>query len=176
MDEHFKLSDRYMANRYPRNTGFTYLGLLIFIAILGMVAAATVTAGSAMQRRTQEDELLRIGSQFQAAFKTYYESSPMGQRPYPLELVDLVRDPRYPGVRRHLRRIYTDPLTGRAEWGIIKAPEGGIMGIYSLSNETPIRISGFDSEFAAFEGKQKYSEWVFTYTPTLQKPTINLVR
>lgn len=171
MDGHFVTSDATMKCSYPRNAGFTYLGLLILIAILGMVAAATVTAGSVMQRRLQEDELLRIGSQFQAAFKTYYESSPAGQRRYPSELADLIRDPRYAGVRRHLRKIYVDPLTGRAEWGIVKAPEGGIMGVYSLSEETPIHFSGFEPEFALFEGKTKYSEWVFTYTPSPTKRT-----
>lgn len=176
MGEHFKPSDENMRYKYFYNAGFTYLGLLIFIAIMGMVAAATVTAGSVMQRRMHEDELLRIGSQFQAAFKIYYESSPVGQRHYPSELIDLIRDPRYTSVRRHLRRIYVDPLTGRAEWGIIKAPEGGIMGVYSLSEETPIRVSGFAPEFAAFEGKQKYSEWGFTFTPNLLKPATNLVR
>lgn len=159
----FVTSNTAMKSGYARNAGFTYLGLLILIAILSMVAAATVTAGSVMQRRMQEDELLRIGSQFQAAFKTYYESSPAGQRRYPSELTDLVRDPRYTGVRRHLRKIYADPLTGRAEWGIVKAPEGGIMGVYSLSEETPIRIAGFGPEFTSFDGKNRYSEWIFTY-------------
>lgn len=154
-----------MNRKYRQQVGFTYIGLLIFIAILGLIATATVTAGSAMQRRLAEDELLFIGSQFQAAFKTYYATSPPGQRPYPSSLNDLIRDPRYAGVRRHLRKIYADPLTGREEWGTIEAPGGGIMGIYSLSAETPIRVVGFEPEFAAFDRKNKYSEWVFTYTP-----------
>lgn len=154
-----------MNRKCHRQAGFTYIGLLIFIAILGLVATATVAAGSVMQRRMAEDELLFIGSQFQAAFKTYYETSPPGQRPYPSSLSDLIRDPRYAGIRRHLRKIYADPLTGREEWGTIEAPGGGVMGVYSLSAETPIRVSGFEPEFAAFDGKKKYSEWVFTYTP-----------
>lgn len=145
--------------------GFSYLGLLTMISIVGAMAAAAATAGSAMQRRAAEEELLFIGSQFQAAFKTYYESTPPGSRPYPLQLKDLLRDPRSPAPRRHLRQLFADPLTGKSDWGTVEAPGGGIMGVYSLATETPIRLANFDSAFALFEGKTKYPEWIFTYQP-----------
>lgn len=142
--------------------GFSYIGLLIMIMVIGAVSAATLTTGSAMQRRAAEEELLFIGGQFESALKAYYDASPNGIRPYPQQLSDLLKDPRFPVTRRHLRKIYADPLTGSVEWGTINAPEGGILGIYSRSAETPIRASGFDNNFARFEGAKTYSEWVFS--------------
>ncbi|MFZ2853242.1 MAG: type II secretion system protein, partial [Rhodocyclaceae bacterium] len=136
--------------------------LLIMIMIIGAISAATLTAGSAMQRRAAEEELLFIGRQFQSAFKAYYDASPNGIRPYPPQLSDLLKDPRFPVTRRHLRKIYADPLTGTTDWGTVEAPGGGILGVYSRSAETPIRVSGFGENFAQFEGTKKYSEWVFS--------------
>lgn len=147
--------------------GFSYIGLLIMIGLIGAFAAASVSVGAAMQRRSAEDELLFIGSQFQNAFKTYYEATPNGSLPYPKDLSDLVRDPRSASPRRHLRKIFVDPLTAKAEWGTVAAPGGGVAGVYSLSQQAPIRVAGFDSEFSALAGRTKYSEWVFAYVPRL---------
>jgi type II secretory pathway pseudopilin PulG len=152
--------------RYPAPAGgYTYIGLLIFLAILALVSAATLTTGSLMQRRANEEELLYIGGQFAAAFRSYADATPVGQRPVPAKLEDLLRDPRYPGVRRHLRRIHTDPITGRAEWGLMAAPGGGVMGVHSLSEEAPIKVAEFEPAFAALTGKERYRDWVFGYAP-----------
>jgi hypothetical protein len=77
-------------------------------------------------------------------------------------LKELLRDPRLPGVRRHLRKIYVDPMTGKAEWGIVYLGEkAGVLAVYSLSNAKPVKIGNFPQRFAGFEGKQKISEWRF---------------
>ena len=145
--------------------GFTYIGLLIFLAILGLASGMTLSVGSFMQQRISEDELLYIGAQYSAAIKGYFESSPAGLRQFPSKLDDLLRDPRYPGVRRHLRKVYVDPITGKQEWETVAAPGGGFMGIHSLSDRAPIKTSGFDLAFATLADKKKYSEWVFGFTP-----------
>lgn len=148
--------------------GITYIAVLIAVAIVGAVAAGAIQAGAALQRRAAEEELLYVGAQFQAAFKTYYEATPGGSRRYPNSLDELLRDPRAPNIRRHLRKIFPDPLTGKREWGLVRAPEGGVMGIYSLAADAPIRVAGFPEQFAAFEGKGRYSDWVFGYSPMMQ--------
>jgi len=137
---------------------------MILIAILAVVSAALLSVGSSMQRRMNEEELLFVGGQFAEAFRSYFEATPVGQRGYPVKLDDLLRDPRYPGVRRHLRKIYVDPMTGKAEWGLVAAP-GGIVGLHSLSHQAPIKIAQFDPAFAALEGKKAYSEWAFGFLP-----------
>lgn len=158
-------SDVHRAIPSHRQSGFSYVALLIMVAIIGAASAAALSAGSAMQRRSAEDELLFIGTQFQDAFKTYYEMTPPGGQPHPERLEDLLLDRRSGTPRRHLRKIFADPLTGHSEWGIIKGAGSGIAGVYSLSTEHPVRVAGFELRFAQFENKQHYSEWLFAYTP-----------
>jgi len=145
-----------------RRRGFTLLGVLLLAALLAIAATATLSAGVTMQRRAAEDDLLAIGLEFRNAFKSYYEAAVSTPR-YPVKLDDLLRDPRFPGVRRHIRKIYVDPLTGKSDWGLIPAPGGGILGVYSKATGTPIKIAFFPAEFASFEGKGSYADWQFAY-------------
>ncbi|MEF8697744.1 MAG: type II secretion system protein [Candidatus Accumulibacter sp. UW20] len=149
-----------------RLAGFTYLGLLILVAILALVASATLTLGSIVQRREAEERLLEVGDAYRQAIASYVHSSPAGNRRYPASLADLLKDPRHPGVRRHLRQLYPDPISGKNEWGLVQAPGGGIMGVHSLSLARPIRISGFAIENQSFEDKEHYAQWVFLVLPS----------
>jgi hypothetical protein len=45
-------------------------------------------------------------------------------------------------------------------------PNGGIYGVYSQSEEEPIKQSNFVLANIGFEGATKYSEWVFMYVKT----------
>lgn len=157
-----------------RTRGFTYIGIMIFIAILGIASMAAVTSADFFSRRNAEGELLAIGDEFNQAFLSYYNKTPAGTAHFPRTLDDLVRDPRYPGIMRHLRRIYPDPLTGKAEWGLIKAPEGGIAGVYSLASGTPIRqrqsdlyqstpLQSAPDQSVSAEGGGGYADWQFGY-------------
>ncbi|RQS58006.1 type II secretion system protein [Burkholderia sp. Bp8963] len=155
--------------------GFTYLGLVIFVAILGIVSAAAAELGSIARRRSAEAELLFVGAQFRAALKSYYEATPRGSNPYPSSLQVLLKDPRFPTVVRHLRQIYPDPITGRTDWLLVMAPGGEIMGISSASARRPIKTAGFPEPFVTFAGKSSYSEWVFYYqmSPvTVARPSV----
>jgi type II secretory pathway pseudopilin PulG len=146
----------------PRATGFTYIGLLILIAILGMATAATLQVGALLQRRAAEQELLAIGLEMHTALTSYAAATPVGQSAFPATLEDLLLDPRYPGVRRHLRRVYLDPITRNAQWGLVMSANGqGIAGIYSLSEQQPIKLAHFAPPFANFENKSRYRDWVF---------------
>lgn len=146
--------------------GFTYLGVMILVAILALATSATLTLGSIVQRREAEQRLLEVGSAYRRAIASYLNSTPAGVRSYPASLTDLLKDPRYPGVRRHLRQIYPDPITGKTDWVLVPAPGGGIMGVHSLSDARPIKVSGFEAENQLFEGKSRYSEWVFAVLPS----------
>ena len=115
-----------------------------------------------MQRRVAEEELLAVGSEFRLALISYSNATPVGQPVAPQSLQDLLKDPRYPNIRRHLRKLYFDPLTGKQQWGTVMSIDGkGIIGIYSLSTATPIKIGNFEMEFQNFEGKTSYADWVF---------------
>ena len=145
-----------------RQRGFTYLGLIILVAILGLVGAAGLKMGSLLQRQAAEQELLDIGAQFSDALYSYAAATPPGQPQQPPTLAALLRDPRFPQVRRHLRKLFVDPVTGRAEWGLLYQPGSqGIIGVHSLSQAAPLKVGNFEARYAGFEGKAHLSEWQF---------------
>jgi type II secretory pathway pseudopilin PulG len=137
---------------------------MIIVMVMGLGLAATGTLWSHAAQRDKERELLFVGHQFRDAIASYYSRSP-GVNAYPKTLDELVEDRRFPQPLRHLRRIYADPLTGKAEWGLAKAPDGTIMGVYSLSEATPVKTGNFDNADAAFEDAKKYAEWQFVFLP-----------
>jgi type II secretory pathway pseudopilin PulG len=145
--------------------GFTYLGMLVIVALMGFGLAAFGELYSHAAQREKERELLFIGSQFRDAIASYYNRSP-GAKVYPKKLDDLVEDKRFPMPQHHLRRVYSDPMTGKAEWGLVEAPGGGFMGVHSLSEETPIKSGNFSTKEASFADAENYTKWMFTYSPT----------
>lgn len=146
-----------------RQRGFTYLTVLFLVAMMagGLALAGEVWHTSAM--REKEADLLHIGNEYRKAIERYYL---LGARQYPKNLADLIKDPRQPGTVRHLRRLYPDPITGKDEWGLVKADDGGIAGVYSTSEAAPLKTGGFAVRDASFEGKAKYADWQFVYAPT----------
>jgi len=154
-----------VAPRAGRQRGFTYLSLIILVAIIGLAAAATLKIGAVIQRSRAEQELLDIGAAFSDALKSYADATPQGLPPQPPSLKELLRDPRFPGTRRHLRKIFVDPMTGKAEWGIVYlGDKTGVIAVYSLSNAQPVKIGNFPQRYAGFEGKKRISEWKFSAT------------
>ena len=149
--------------RRGRQAGFTYLGLIIFVTIIGLVGAATLKIGALLQRAAAEEELLDIGAAFSAALDSYAAATPQGASPYPPSLKELLKDPRVPGVRRHLRKIFVDPLTGKAEWGVVYLGEGmtGVVAVHSLSTARPLKVANFDSRFAGLDNADTISAWRF---------------
>src|SRR5436190_23518188 len=145
--------------------GFTYLGLLIIVAVMGAGLAAFGQLYSHAAQREKEQELLFIGSQFRDAIASYYNKSP-GAKVYPKKLDDLVEDKRFPVPQHHLRRVYSDPMTGKSDWALVEAPGGGLMGVHSLSEETPVKSGDFSAKDAAFADAENYTKWMFTYSPT----------
>jgi type II secretory pathway pseudopilin PulG len=148
--------------------GFSYIGLLVFIAVTAAASAVVLGAGTAMQQRDDEAELLAIGNEFRAAFASYAAATPLGTPQEPKELADLLRDPRQPGVLRHLRRVHPDPLTGKTTWGIVRSPEGRIVGIHSLSRTPTFRRTGFPAGNETFEKSDRHDEWIFASSPPVR--------
>ena len=146
-----------------RTHGFTYLALLILLAIIGVTTAATLQLGTIAQRRDAEDELLTIGSEFRNALISYAAATPAGSPTAPPNMQVLLKDMRFPNPKRHLRKLYIDPITGKAEWGVTMTPDRkGILGIHSLSAKPPIKVGNFPPEFQGFEKKNSYTEWIFS--------------
>jgi hypothetical protein len=148
--------------------GFSYLWVLLTVALLGLGLTVAAEVDAVAAQRDRERELLAIGRQFRTAIGRYYETQLVaGKREYPAALEDLLSDKRFPGTRRHLRKIFIDPMTGKAEWGTLRVGNR-IVGVYSKSAVVPIKQAGFLPEDASLNGKKKISEWVFSYPPNLQ--------
>ena len=152
-----------MQNRSTKrsNRGFTYLALLLIIVTMGAVLGATAEVWHTAVQREKERELLFVGNQFRQAIMLYYAD----HAKYPHNLEDLLKDSQYAATKRYLRKIYRDPMTGGKDWGVVRMADGGIAGVHSLSDKTPIKIAGFGMIGGSFDDAAKYSQWVFTYQP-----------
>lgn len=153
--------------RAPRRPGaqggYTYLGLIIFVAVVSVASAATLRLGVAAQRHAAEQALLETGLRLSLALESYARATPQGQDNFaPPDVQSLLRDPRYPQkIVRHLRRLEPDPITGKPAWGIVLTEDKrGIAGFHSLSDAKPLR-SVFAPPFADFTQLPRYSDWVF---------------
>lgn len=151
-------------NHHSQQSGFTYMGLLMLIAIAGISMAGVGIVWHKEAQREREKELLFIGQAYRNAIGSYYENSPSTAKQYPQTLQDLILDSRFPSVKRHIRQLYADPFAPDKPWRFI-LQQGQIMGIYSNSKLNPIKKKGFAPEFEGYGEAQAYEEWRFYYAP-----------
>ncbi|WP_374350003.1 type II secretion system protein [Chitinimonas sp.] len=145
--------------------GFTYPAALFLLVVLMIMSARALNVWKTSEQHAREQELLWVGQQYRQAIKTYYELSPGSEKRYPSDLRDLLEHRFTTQIRRPLRRPYRDPITNRAEWGVVTAPDGGVMGVYSLSMAEPLKKGGFEESNAEFANKKHYQDWQFIYQP-----------
>ncbi len=100
--------------------GFTYLWLLFVVALGGVALAALGQRQQTVQQREREAELRFRGEAIAKAIGSYMRAGPGGANGLPQRLEDLLEDKRSGKVQRHLRRLYADPFTGRADWLLIQ--------------------------------------------------------
>ena len=151
-------------NRRTGQRGFTYIGLLALIALIGyfLAVAGQVVATSAQRER--ETELLFVGHEYRHAIGRFFRQN----HRYPQTLDELVSAGDAGPLPAHfLRRPYPDPMTGSSDWTLVAAPGSGIMGIASTSTRAPLKQAGFDDEDIDFDAADSYTKWVFSYDPAL---------
>jgi type II secretory pathway pseudopilin PulG len=141
--------------------GMAYIGVLLLISAVGLGSMQATKVWATMQQREKEVQLLFVGEQFRAAIDSYFHSGSGGR--YPLSLDDLVEDGRTVKTARHLRRIYVDPITGSAEWGIIRSADGGVIGVFSHADAKPFKQQNFPEGYDAFNDAKSYRDWIFVY-------------
>ncbi len=150
--------------RAKRLQGFTYLGVLFIVSLLTLTAAAASAVWSTVQQRDKEVELVFAGRQFAAAIERYRVRSDrlaeIPARVYPDSLEALLNDERASQPVHHLRRLYLDPMTGDAQWGLIRLPDGGIVGVHSLSMRRPYPRTFVTPDFST-PATTTYRDWHF---------------
>jgi len=131
------------------------------IVLIGLSISGVAQQWKTIMKREKEAELLFRGDQIRRAIAAYRQTP--GISNYPQKLEDLVRVPNTSATKRFLRKVYKDPITNE-DWALVKFGDR-IKGVYSKSEEEPLRKANFPDEYKFFEGKTKYSEWVFEFTP-----------
>jgi type II secretory pathway pseudopilin PulG len=153
--------------------GFAYIGLLAGVAIVGISLGAVSEVWTQSRQRERERELLFVGNQIRQAISNYYLGSPPANRRFPMKLEELLEDTRAPDKPgRYLRKHYLDPITNSEKWGEVLLPGGQLVGVYSLSEGEPIKLTGFALRDKDFSDKTKYSEWVFRSPLPAANPTL----
>jgi len=161
-----------MANPTRNCKGFTLLVLLFLIAGFGVAMAALGTLWHTHVQREKEAELLFIGDQYRQALESYRASRKTGEPTAPKTLAALLEDHRDTGLKRHLRKLYRDPITGSESWGLLRDEQGGVTGIYSLSERKPFKSANFPARYEAFNGADSYRLWVFQAAPAPIQPAV----
>lgn len=159
--------------------GSIYIWMLFTVTIAGILLAAMGQVWQVKSQREREKELLLVGEQFRQAVMSYYNSVSGGDKKYPQSLEDLLLDKRGPKPERHLRKIYLDPMTKNNEWGLVEEPvpeqtsgsgarvsrsDLGIIGVYSLSRQGPIKSENFPDHYSTFAEASTYQDWQFVFS------------
>jgi len=114
--------------------------LLGSILILGVATAGVAELWSTQVKREKEEELLFRLGEFRRAIVRYRAD----HNRLPKELKDLLEDKTQLQTRRYLRRIYPDPMTGKADWDLkVVADRAGVISgiedIHSKSTGKPLK-------------------------------------
>ena len=158
----------------PKQSGFGYLMVLFALSAIGLMLAGAGQVWHTNVQRDKEADLLFVGNEYRRAIASYYESNNATQSSdgtagagavagqYPRSLQDLLEDRRFLVTKRHLRKLYHDPMSNDLEWGLVRSGDR-ITGVYSRSQAAPLRKNhtGINESFS---GAERYSDWVFSAT------------
>jgi type II secretory pathway pseudopilin PulG len=169
------------ANRLTSSAGFTLIAAMVAVTIIGILLGATGQSWKMFMKREREVELLFRGMQYRNAITRWYNpnlkpgvsagvtgAKAVALAPttgHPLrDLKFLLQDPGSAGTVRYLRKLYTDPITGKDFVPVLDANQN-IIGVASSSEDAPLKIGNFPEELKVMlSDKKKYNEWKFVYT------------
>lgn len=144
-----------------RIRGFTLLTVLATLALVSLAWTTAMPMWAMDAQREREADLLRVGMLYANALARYRDTLPGSVRSYPTTLDELLLDRRVPGVRRHMRALYPDPISADGVWGLVHDEFGRIVGVYSKSNLRPVRRESVVLEDRVLLAAQVYSDWKF---------------
>jgi type II secretory pathway pseudopilin PulG len=153
----------------PAARGFTYVGLLALLVLIGLLLAAAGEVASKATQREREAQLLWVGHEYRAAIGRYW----IRKRAFPQTLEELLgATADAPVPVRYLRHLYPDPMTNAVDWVLVPAlpPASGIMGVASRSQRAPIKTGKFAPEDQGFESAASYGDWKFLFQPGIPQP------
>ena len=161
----------WVEHRIMNGKGFTYLSVLLLVFVAGTALTTASHSWRTIMQRERETELLFRGDRINRAIASYCNAGGAKQIRFPSRFEDLLKDPRFPAVKRHIRRIYKDPMTANGTWGLILGPGNSIKGVYSKSKKTPLKTGNFPDKYKDFEKATTYSDWKFVFVPEKKDKT-----
>ncbi len=117
-----------MHNGETAERGYTYVLVLFMVAAFGTALALLGETWRSSAQREQRAELDFVLAAYGQALASYRRATPDGSSYRPGQLQELLDDTRSGVRRRHLRRLYPDPLSGKADWILVR-DELGIVGV-----------------------------------------------
>ena len=133
--------------------GIVYPMLLGAILIIGVATAGVAELWTTQIKREKEQELLfRLGEIRRAIVRYRADHNRL-----PKELKDLLDDRTQLQTRRYLRRLYTDPMTGKADWSLKLVVDragvvSGIEDVHSTSAAKPLKsLPGKNAEGSTYK-------------------------
>ena len=150
-----------------RQAGFSYIGILMLMLIASISMAGVGMVWHIQIQRSKEQQLLFAGTAIRKAISGYYNATPGGGGEYPTTLESLLLDERQTYIKRHLRRLYNDPMGKNRAWALIMQ-NNRIIGVQSQSLLKPIKTDGFPLIYESFRGAKTYQDWKFVYVPGME--------
>ncbi len=149
------------------SAGFTLPMMLIILAGLGYAAVTARVSSQYRIAREREEELIFRGLAYVRAIKSFYlaEKEPANRR-LPRDLRELENDPRFAAQRRHIRRLYADPLTS-GEFRLLMDGGGGVKGVASASSGKLFRRTRISDAIPFAGGAERYDQLLFEIDPKL---------
>lgn len=126
--------------RCYRSSGFTYIGVLLAIAVLSVGVTAVVEVWTTTGRRQQLIQLNWVGAQYVNGVRGFYESTPGSIKIYPKNVEELLEDTRGLLIRRHLRSEYRNPFGFPVE--PLHDREGRMRGIRTMARRADGVVMG----------------------------------
>lgn len=117
----------------PPCRGAVLLVLLLALSLLALGQLMVLEAATTARQREREQQLQFSGEQFRRALLSYARVTPAGAPIHPATLEELLLDRRLARPQAHLRQLWPDPFTGRADWQLIQA-NGRIVGLHSRAS------------------------------------------
>lgn len=99
-------------HRKTQERGYVLIAILFVLAVIIITLTAAAPAISNSVKRQREDELIRRGKQYQRAIQLYFRK--FGSFPASIEQLENTNRVRF------LRHKYTDPITGKDDWRLIR--------------------------------------------------------
>ncbi len=133
--------------------GIVYPMLLGCILVIGVATAGVAELWTTQIKREKEEELLfRLGEIRRGIIRYRADHNRL-----PKELKDLLEDRTQLQTRRYLRRLYTDPMTGKADWNLKLVVDrtgavSGIEDVHSKSAGKPLKsLAGKKAESSTYK-------------------------